>query len=82
MERFVFKVNSGEKVRFWDHKWLGDEPLLAVFPILHRISTQKEAMVADLVGIQVQNWNLQFKRPLCSWEVHQVNILQNLLNTV
>lgn len=83
IQGFRFKVNSGSSIKFWHHKWLGEEPLLAVFPILYRISIQKEAMISEVWGNYSQEtWNLQFRRPLRIWEVEQLNNLKQLLSVV
>ncbi|KAI8571673.1 hypothetical protein RHMOL_Rhmol01G0137500 [Rhododendron molle] len=42
IQGFKFKVNSGTKIKFWKHKWLGDETLQAVFPGLSILNTQKK----------------------------------------
>ncbi|KAF7151240.1 hypothetical protein RHSIM_Rhsim02G0189800 [Rhododendron simsii] len=51
--------------------------LFAFFKIGQELSTQKEAMVADIVDDQNQdNWKFQFRRDLYDWERDQ---LQNLV---
>jgi hypothetical protein len=51
-------------------KWVGDSLLCESFPRLFSISTQKEAMVDELVVIDgdVMSWNLSWRRRLFVWE--------------
>lgn len=77
LQGFTFKVNSGTNIKFWSHKWLGEVTLQATFPRLFMLSTQKDAMIADLVNPRGQRyWNLLFKRQLRVWEDE---LYQNLL---
>ncbi|KAF7154517.1 hypothetical protein RHSIM_Rhsim01G0163900 [Rhododendron simsii] len=83
IQGFTFKVNSGTSVKFWKHKWLGEESLQSVFPTLYRISAQKEAMIADMVNNQNQDsWKFQFTRRLRDWERDQLQYLGLLLSVV
>lgn len=70
MQGFRIKVNSGSATKFWDQLWLGDEVLKSVVvPSLYIISTQEEAMLKDVMGIdRAPPWNLQFRRNLFVWE--------------
>ena len=40
-----FKVENGEPVRLWEHKWIGDMPLSAMYPRLFNIVRHKDATV-------------------------------------
>lgn len=73
---FNFKVNSDTSISFWKHKWLGEETLQNAFPALFTLSTQQDAMIADMVDRENQDqWKFQFSRRLNDWEVDQFNIL-------
>lgn len=52
IQGFKFKLNSGTSIKFWKHKWLGEESLEVVFPRLFNASTQQDAWVSDMVGDQ------------------------------
>lgn len=83
IQGFKFKVNSGTRIKFWRHKWLGEETLESTFPRLFRASTQQDAWVADVIGNQEQGqWNLLFRRRLHDWELEQLQILKQLLSSV
>ncbi|KAG5545178.1 hypothetical protein RHGRI_017606 [Rhododendron griersonianum] len=77
------KVNLGTKIKFWKHKWLGDETLQAVFPGLSILYTQKEAMVVDMVDDQNQDfWKFHFRRVLYDWQREQLQNLVQLLSGI
>jgi hypothetical protein len=48
----VFRVNSGEDVRFWEDVWVGDVPLKLVFPDLYEQCGRKCAWLV-LVGMRM-----------------------------
>lgn len=55
----------------------------AVFPSLYLLSEQKEAMIADMVNDQDQDyWDFQFRRTLYPWEREQHQILKQLVSVV
>ena len=41
-ERGSFTVGNGEKTRFWEDTWLGDEPFSSQYPSLYNIVQRKE----------------------------------------
>lgn len=73
---FNIKVNDGTNTKFWEQAWIGEIPLKDQFPRLYRISLQKEAMIAQTLG------NLQFRRPLREWEMQELTMLNDLLESV
>ena len=58
------KLNNGRTTSFWKDRWIRVEPLCIMFPRLFSLSTQKEAMVGDVVVIQqgVSVWNITWRR--------------------
>lgn len=55
------QVGRGDKVSFWDDKWLGDGPIKAEFLNLYRVSMQKVAVQEVLSRVNVNiEWNLNF----------------------
>ena len=65
-----FKVCNGNKVRFWEDIWLGDNSLEVLFPSLFRLSNFKSQPSSEffdqsslLLGVST-SWNFQFSRNL------------------
>jgi len=50
------KLGNGSNTRFWKDRWVGEMPLLQLFPRLFSISNQKEAKVRKLVMWQGGRW--------------------------
>jgi hypothetical protein len=48
--RGKFVVGSGEGVRFWEDKWLGDQTLATQYPQLYNIVHRKHDTVANVMG--------------------------------
>lgn len=48
LQNFKFKVNNGHKTRFWEDRWLLDDPLCNVFPHLYAASRFKSQSVATV----------------------------------
>ncbi|KAG5547509.1 hypothetical protein RHGRI_013260 [Rhododendron griersonianum] len=62
IQGFIFKVYSGTSIKFLEQMWLGEDSLQVVFPRLYKLSTQKDAMIADMVDNQSQGqWKFQFR---------------------
>jgi hypothetical protein len=66
-----FKVENGERVRFWFDVWCGDRPLKVVYPGLFSIAGNRDASVADLMSLRngVLHWELTFSRNVHDWEM-------------
>ncbi len=45
-----FIVNNGKQVRFWEDRWLGNQPLHLEFPTLYSLVRNKNLVVADVLG--------------------------------
>lgn len=73
---FKIKVNDGSNTKFWEQVWIGDFPLIDQFSRLYRISTQKDALIAEILG------NLQFREPVREWEMQDLAMFNDLLETV
>ena len=43
------QVGDGVRIRFWQDRWRGEEPLKVTFPELFSIAREKDASIADLV---------------------------------
>ena len=44
-----FKIGNGNKVRFWEDSWAGENTLKSLFPSLFRISTFSSRPISDFV---------------------------------
>ncbi|KAI8546906.1 hypothetical protein RHMOL_Rhmol07G0155800 [Rhododendron molle] len=69
----TIKAVSGRKIKFWDYIWIGEEPLKTLFPRLYNLSTQKEEMVAEVIG------NINFRRILLVGKGSSFRFLQTSL---
>ena len=47
-----FVVGLGNRIRFWQHSWYGDQPLQLAFPRLYGIAIDKEASVEAFLSRQ------------------------------
>ena len=47
-----FVVGLGNRIRFWQDRWYGDQPLQLAFPRLYGIAIDKEASVEAFLSRQ------------------------------
>lgn len=76
-----FKVNNGERVRFWHDPWCSREPLRVFFPNYYDLAVEKWGSVKDhLIRSRVfWSWNIRPRRNLNDWEVEEMGSLLELL---
>lgn len=60
--RTRFKVVNGQKVSFWNGKWIGNAPLNSMYPDLFSLCQTQHTTVAEMRTEQAQK--LQFRRHL------------------
>ncbi|XP_065627831.1 sphingoid long-chain bases kinase 1 [Quercus suber] len=80
-----FVVGLGNRVRFWQDGWYGDQPFQLAFPRLYAIVIDKEVSVEESLSRQGaedrRSWNVRFIRELNDWEMdeglHFLHILGN-----
>jgi hypothetical protein len=74
----------GVNTSFWYDNWVGDTPLKDRFPRLYSISTQKEALVADVWNPTDggENWRLLWCRRFFVWEETVFEELREVINRV
>ena len=72
----VFKVGNGNKIRFWEDVWVGENSLQALFPSLFRLSSLKSRPISEFfvqsslsLGDN-RSWNLHFTRNLLDREIY------------
>ena len=61
------RVGNGLSSSFWNDKWCGDRCFRTKYPRLYLISTQKEALVGEVLDIGMV-WNFTWRRHLFMWE--------------
>lgn len=85
LERHIrYRAYTGEDVLFWLDKWLGEAPLVNVFPALYSFVANKQATVKDCYEF-IQNkiiWGPQFRRDLEDWMVDGWMSLMILLGSL
>ena len=68
----TWRVGCGDKIRFWEDCWTGDEVSLMIkYPRLYQISCQQQKLIQQL-GNYIETageWNLTWRRPLFDNEV-------------
>lgn len=61
---FRFVIGRGHDIYFWHDVWCCERVLKEALPLIYQISTDKEAVVADLLvfsnGIGSIHWNVSF----------------------
>ncbi|KAL3030624.1 hypothetical protein AAZX31_03G230200 [Glycine max] len=67
-----WRVRSGDKVKFWEDRWLGGEDSLAgKYPRLYRISSQQHQLVRQMGSHKDRGWewNFTWRRSLFDSEI-------------
>jgi hypothetical protein len=75
------KIGNGASTRFWRDIWVGNLPLMDVFPRLFSVSVSKEISVAE-ARVQVDGlwcWKVDWRRVLFDWEL---DLYHNLLEVI
>ncbi|XP_026450839.1 uncharacterized protein LOC113350962 [Papaver somniferum] len=64
-----FIMSISDEISFWNDVWRGNASLDSTFPSLHKLATNKNSKLADMVTTE-GNWNFIFKRNLAGVEVN------------
>lgn len=84
-DKFVWKLENGEKVLLWEDIWLQDKPRKDMFPRLYKILKWKHLEVSSFLDLW-ECYDLYsedfWKRILRSWEIKKVNDMVKLLCNV
>lgn len=76
-----FRVGDGSRIKFWVHKWCGENELRETFPNLYRVSCLRDMTVQQIFRSHggVLHWDLRFRRNLQDWEMEEFHNLVELL---
>ncbi|PNX79011.1 ribonuclease H, partial [Trifolium pratense] len=77
-------LGDGKSISFWKEKWIGEVPLMELYPNLFAIECFKNVVVADRFPDNGHNqeWNLFWSMDLSEFEMKEVEELQILLNGI
>ncbi|RVW89552.1 LINE-1 retrotransposable element ORF2 protein [Vitis vinifera] len=76
-----FVVGDGDRIRFWDDLWWGDQPLGTQYPRLLSVVTDKNALISSIIGYSRPfSWNFNFRRNLNDSEIEDLESLMRSLD--
>ncbi|RVX11275.1 LINE-1 retrotransposable element ORF2 protein [Vitis vinifera] len=76
-----FVVGDGDRIRFWDDLWWGDQPLGTQYPRLLSVVTDKNAPISSILGYSRPfSWNFNFRRNLTDSEIEDLESLMRSLD--
>ena len=74
-------VGDGERIRFWEDLWWGDQPLRSQYPRLFRVVTDKNILISSILGsAQSFSWNFNFRRNLFDSKIEDLECLMQSLD--
>lgn len=79
-----FVLGNDNSIEFWKDIWWGDTNFASLYPWLFCISSQKNAIIAEILSNSTNglSWNLLFSRRLYDWEVQTITALRDSLHEV
>ena len=76
-------LGEGDRIRFWEDIWCGENPLCTSFPTLYVVVASKGAKVGE--GWETTRggggWNMRFIRPFNNWELEETQRLISLISS-
>ncbi|KAJ9709585.1 hypothetical protein PVL29_001188 [Vitis rotundifolia] len=76
-----FMVGDGERIRFWEDLWWGDQPLGVRYPRLLRVVTDKNIPISSIPGsTRPFSWNFNFRRNFSDSEIEDLESLMQSLD--
>ncbi|KAJ9685197.1 hypothetical protein PVL29_017290 [Vitis rotundifolia] len=76
-------VGNGERIRFWEDLWWGNQTLCSQFAGLYRVISVKNLTVLNVLGNSFPlSWNLNFRRNLTDSEIDLLQSLMSSLSSV
>ncbi|KAJ9698204.1 hypothetical protein PVL29_007339 [Vitis rotundifolia] len=79
LTRFV--AGNGDRIRFWEDLWWGDQPLGSQYPRLFRVVLDKNIPTSSILGSSCPfSWNFNFRRNLSDPEIEDLETLMRSLD--
>ncbi|KAJ9687808.1 hypothetical protein PVL29_013851 [Vitis rotundifolia] len=76
-----FMVRDGERIRFWEDLWWGDQPLGVRYPRLLRVVMDKNIPISSILSsTRPFSWNFNFRRNLSESEIEDLESLMRSLD--
>ncbi|RVW58950.1 Retrovirus-related Pol polyprotein from transposon RE1 [Vitis vinifera] len=76
-------VGNGERIRFWEDLWWGNQTLCAQFAELYRVISVRNLTVSNVLGNSFPlSWNFNFCRNLTDSEIDLLQRLMSSLHSV
>ncbi|RVW99862.1 Transposon TX1 uncharacterized 149 kDa protein [Vitis vinifera] len=76
-------VGNGERIRFWEDLWWGNQSLCSQFADLYRVISVKNLTVSNVLGNSFPlAWNLNFRHNLIDSEIDLLQRLMSSLSSV
>ncbi|RVW19550.1 putative ribonuclease H protein [Vitis vinifera] len=76
-----FIVGDGERIRFWEDLWWGDQTLKDQYPRLFRVVMDKNIPISSILGSSRPfSWNFNFRRNLTDSEIEDLERLMHSLD--
>ncbi|RVX22450.1 putative ribonuclease H protein [Vitis vinifera] len=76
-------VSNGERIRFWEDLWWGNQTLYSQFADLYRVISVKNLTVSNVLGNSLPlSWNFNFRRNLTDSKIDLLQRLMSSLNSV
>ena len=73
-------VGNGERIRFWEDLWWGNQTLCSQFADLYRVISVKNLIVSNVLGNSLpMSWNFNFRHNLTDSEI---DFLQRLMSSI
>lgn len=83
MEGLRVAFGNGQRTKFWEDRWCGDQLLMRAFPSFYLLAVNPHALVLKYMEI-VQGevvWQLIFRRPAFDWEIRDIPVLLGRLDS-
>ncbi|KAJ9697646.1 hypothetical protein PVL29_006989 [Vitis rotundifolia] len=76
-----FVVGDGERIRFWEDLWWGDQIFKDQYPRLFRVVTDKNISISSVLGsVHPFSWNFNFRHNLSDSEIEDLERLMRSLD--
>ena len=76
-------VGNGERIRFWEDLWWGNQTLCSQFADHYRVISVKTLTVSNVLGNSFPlSWNFNFRRNLTDLEIDLLQRLNSSLSSV